>query len=201
MFLRPDLAIIASIVEEGTKVLDIGCGEGELLKYLVDSRKVTGRGIELNQQNVSKCVSRGLSVVQGDADADLSFYPGGAFDYCILTQTLQATRDPRAVLSEMLRIGRKGIVSFPNFGFWKNRLYLLFKGRMPVTKNLSYEWYETPNIHFCTISDFVILCRELGIRIEKRVALTHAGEAVPFSGEGGSYANLFGEQGVFLLSR
>src|SRR5947209_6212698 len=164
--LRPDLAAIATLVTPGARVLDVGCGEGDLLEHLVRGKGVDGRGIELVQQNVNACVRRGLSVVQGDADTDLVDYPSSVFDFVILSQTIQATRSPRLVLSHLLRIGRKTIVSFPNFGQWRIRLSLLLRGRMPQTATLGYQWYETPNIHLCTIKDFVALVQENGAGIE-----------------------------------
>ena len=170
-------AIIAAIicwwremVERGSKVLDVGCGDGDLLQ-LLESRGIDGRGIELSREGVNRCVAKGLAVVQGDADTDLVNYPDDAFDYVILSQTLQATRQPRVVLENLLRIGRRAIVSFPNFGFWKMRLQLLVGGHMPRTENLPATWYDTPNIHFCTIKDFVQLCDEINVKMERAVAL------------------------------
>ncbi len=198
--LRVDLRLIADMVEPGSRVLDVGCGEGALLDWLGRTKGVDGRGIELSMAGVSAAVSHGLSVIQGDADTDLKDYPSGAFDYVILSQTLQATYEPRTVLSHMLRIGRRAIVSFPNFGHWRVRLHLLTRGRMPVTDTLAYEWYDTPNIHFCTIRDFLDLCRDLGITVERSVPLDRNGQtlAIP-SCEG--IANLFADQGLFVLSR
>ena len=169
--LRPDLAAIAAMIPPGTRVLDIGCGDGSLLEYLVRAKGVDGRGLELIQQNVNHCVARGLSVVQGDADTDLSEYPSGIFDIVILSQTIQATERPSYVLRELLRIGKHIIVSFPNFGHWRVRLSLLVNGRMPVTKALGHSWHDTPNIHLCTISDFLALVQEAGARIESALAL------------------------------
>jgi methionine biosynthesis protein MetW len=197
---RVDHLVIAELVAPGTRVLDVGCGDGQLLKLLEVTRGVDGRGIEISQKGVNECVARGLSVIQGDADTDLIDYPDDAFDYVILSQTLQATYRPRIVLEQMLRIGRKGIVSFPNFGYWRMRALLALTGRMPVTKNLPYSWYDTPNIHFCTISDFVALCGETHARIEKATALNARGERIPFNAASWFW-NLFGQQAVFLLSR
>jgi methionine biosynthesis protein MetW len=188
------------MVEPMSRVLDIGCGDGALLDYLARHKRVDGRGIELSQHGVNVCVGHGLSVIQGDADTDLRDYPTGAFDYAILSQTLQATRNPKTVLMELLRIGRRAIVSFPNFGYWKVRLSLLGRGRMPVTSALSQEWYETPNIHLCTILDFMRLCNELGITIEKRVSVDRWGQKGAI-GSSGLLANLLAEQGMFLLSK
>ncbi len=197
---RVDLVLIAEMVEHGSRVLDIGCGEGELLQLLANTRDVDARGMELSQRGVNDCVAKGLSVIQGDADIDLSDYPDDAFDYVILSQTIQATRHPRIVLEHMLRIGRRAIISFPNFGHWRIRTQLAFRGRMPVTQNLSYAWYDTPNIHFCTIRDFVSLTQELSIKIERAVALDRFGAPVRVNAPW-SFWNLFGEQAVFVLSR
>jgi len=197
--LREDLRLVAGMIKPGSRVLDLGCGEGELLSFLVHHKNVDGRGMELSQSGVNSCVRNGLSVIQGDADNDLRVYPSHAFDYVVLSQTLQATREPRRVLEELLRIGRQAIVSFPNFGFWRIRLSLLWRGRMPVTELLHNSWYDTPNIHLCTIRDFVGLCDELGTRIERSVTLDRHGR--PFALDPrGRLANLLAEQGVFVLS-
>ncbi len=158
------------MVERGAKVLDVGCGDGELLRLLAETRGVDGRGIELSREGVNEGVAKGLAVIQGDADTDLADYPDDAFDYVILSQTLQATRHPRVVLEHMLRIGSRAIVSFPNFGHWRVRLQLLLFGQMPQTDILPHSWYDTPNIHHCTIKDFVQLCNEIGVKMEKAVA-------------------------------
>jgi methionine biosynthesis protein MetW len=196
---RFDLVLVAGMVEPGAKVLDVGCGDGELLK-LLEQRGVDGRGIEISREGVNECVAKGLAVVQGDADTDLADYPDDSFDYVILSQTLQATWQPRVVLEHMLRIGRRAIVSFPNFGHWRIRLQLLLLGRMPRTANLPASWYETPNIHFCTIRDFRDLCRTIGAQIELAVALNAWGREIRFHAPWWFW-NLFGEQAVFLLSR
>jgi methionine biosynthesis protein MetW len=199
-FARVDLLVVAEMVEPGSRTLDVGCGDGALLMLLADERGVDGRGIELSQSGVNDCVAKGLSVVQGDADADLVNYPDDSFDYVILSQTLQATRHPRRVLEHMLRIGRRAIVSFPNFGHWRIRAQLGFRGRMPVTENLSNPWYETPNIHFCTIADFINLVETLGARIERGTALSRFGAPMRVNAPWWMW-NLFGEQAVFLLRR
>jgi len=198
--IRVDLQLIADMVEPGARVLDVGCGDGALLAHLGRYKSVDGRGIELSMAGVSAAVSHGLSVIQGDADTDLKDYPTGAFDFVILSQTLQATRDPKGVINHMLRIGRRAVVSFPNFGQWRVRWQLAVRGRMPVTGMLNYQWYDTPNIHFCTIADFVALCRDLDITIERGIALDSEGRVQPFDGRG-RLANLLGEQAVFLLKR
>ena len=198
--LRADLQAISEMVPEKSKVLDIGCGEGTLLAWLAQHKAVDARGIEIDQQCVHKALQAGLSVIQGDVNKDLSYYPDHAYDFVILSQALQALQDPSQVLVELLRIGKRAIVSVPNFGHWRNRAYLALKGRMPVTKQLTYQWYDTPNIHFCTITDFVELCESLGIAIEDRILLNEQGTKVHFRGKG-RLANLVGQQGVFLLGR
>lgn len=198
--LRFDLRLIADMVTPGARVLDVGCGDGALLQYLARTKGVDGRGIELSMVGVRTAVRRGVSVIQGNADTDLADYPSAAFDYAILSQTLQATQRPRDVLSHLLRVGGRAIVSFPNFGYWKARWHLLSKGRMPVTRGMPEEWWETPNIHFCTIKDFVVLARCMDIVIEKGVALREDGRLNRLSATG-PWANLMSAQAVFLLRR
>ncbi len=197
--IRADLQLIADMIEPGARVLDIGCGDGTLLEHLVFVKRVTGRGIELSQEGVNACVSQGLSVIQGDADTDLTDYPAGAFDYAILSQTLQATHDPRHVLEQLVRIGRRAVVSFPNFGHWRSRFFLLSRGRMPVTDALPVAWYETPNIHLCTIRDFWALCEELGVTVERSLSLDARGRAAP--PQSLRLANLLGQSALFLLRK
>jgi methionine biosynthesis protein MetW len=198
--LRGDLALVAEMIEPGARVLDVGCGEGELLAHLTRAKGVDGRGIELSQSGVNACVRHGLSAIQGDADRDLADYPTGAFDYAVLSQTLQATRNPRQVIEHLVRIGRHAIVSFPNFGYWRIRWHLLLSGRMPKSHLLNHSWYDTPNIHLCTLKDFTALTDELGLEIERSVTLDRAGQ--PFSLDPrGHLANLLAEQGLFMLSR
>jgi len=197
--LRRDLRVIADMIEPSARVLDVGCGDGALLHYLVSEKGADARGVELSQSGVNACVTQGLSVIQGDADSDLDAYPTGAFDVVVLSQTLQATRQPRRVLETLMRIGQRAIVSFPNFGFWRVRVALALRGRMPVTPLLDHHWYDSPNIHLCTIRDFVALCDEIGLRIEKSVTLDRYGR--PFSLDPrGSLANFLAEQGVFVLT-
>jgi methionine biosynthesis protein MetW len=198
--IRVDLQLIAEMVAPGSRVLDVGCGDGALLDWLAHNKDVDGRGIEWSQAGVNACVRQGLSVIQGDAETDLRDYPSEAFDYVILSQTLQATYDPRVVLGEVVRIGRRAIVSFPNFGVWHVRLALLLTGRMPVTDSLDSAWYETPNIHLCTITDFVELCDDLGIVIEQSMVLDRKGRPRQLRAPG-FMSNLLGEQGLFVLSR
>jgi methionine biosynthesis protein MetW len=197
---RVDLLLIAEMVSANARVLDIGCGDGTLLRLLAEKRGVDGRGIELSQAGVNSCVAQGLSVIQGDADTDLVYYPDLAFDYAILSQTIQATYSPRDVLRQLLRIGKRAVVSFPNFGHWRVRTQLLFGGQMPQTDNLPDQWYNTPNIHLCTIKDFLGLCKDVGAKVERAVALNAYGRklgvSMPLFAQ-----NLFGEQAVFLLSR
>ena len=198
--LRTDLQVIADLVEPGSRVLDVGCGDGALLAYLDVKKQVDGRGVEISQAGVNSCVAHGLSVIQGDADTDLKDYPSDAFDYVILGQTLQATHDPKRVISEMVRIGRRAIVSFPNFGFWRVRFHLLLHGQMPVTEVLGYAWHETPNIHLCTLKDFVTMCRELEVAIEKGITLTHTGR-IDDVHPTGLFSNWLAEQVIYLLRR
>jgi len=191
--LRPDLAIIADNVAPGARVLDIGCGDGALMAALRDTRSVDARGLEIDAGNVAAAVSRGLSVIQGDADSDLAGYPDGSFDYAILSQTLQTTRRPDLVLEHLLRIGRRAFVSFPNFAHWRVRTSLLWGGRMPVTRLLPEEWYDTPNIHHVTIDDFRAFVRERGVAMEGAWFLS--GDKRTTS----AGANFFAEHAVFLL--
>jgi methionine biosynthesis protein MetW len=197
---RTDLRIITGFVTPGARVLDIGCGDGALLKRLEDEKQADGRGIELSQKGVNEAVARGLSVIQGDADHDLATYPDDAFDFVILSQTLQATYNPRMVLEQLLRIGSKVVVSIPNFGNWRIRSQLILKGRMPITEDLPYSWYDTPNIHFCTVRDFLALVDEVGAHVEKAVALYGNGRTLNRSVRLPLW-NILADQAIFLLRR
>jgi len=193
--LRPDLAVIANNVAPKSRVLDIGCGDGALMAALREDRSCNVHGMEIDSENVAHCVEQGLSVIQGDADKDLAFYPDDAFDYAILSQTLQTTMRPDKVLEELLRIGRRAFVSFPNFAHWRVRLSLLWNGRMPVTRLLPVQWYETPNIHHLTVSDFRELVKERGIKVEQAWFLSGDKACSPAA------ANFRAEHAIFLLSR
>ena len=197
---RRDLEIIADMIDEGSRVLDVGCGNGALLDYLGRNKGVDGRGIELSQAGVNACVAHGLSVIQGDADTDLEHYPDDAFDFVVLTRTLQATRNPRDVVSHLVRIGRHVIVSFTNFGHWRVRIEMMFGGRMPVVGEDGASWYDTPNIHLCTIGDFSTLCDDLGLRVQRALSLSHSGSARELKSAGAA-ANIRGEEAIFVLTR
>ena len=196
---KKDFKIIADLIPAESSVIDVGCNDGSLLEFLKEEKNIDGRGMEIDQQKVQLCLSKGISVIEGDADLDLYDYPDNLFDYSILTYTLQATKSPKNVLSELVRISGKAIISFPNFGHWKIASSLLLKRKMPISEKLSYSWHETPNLHFCTINDFIDLCDEAGIRIEKQANLK-TNKLNKFNGKNllNSY---FNEVGLFLVSK
>ena len=198
--IRPDLKIVADWVAPNSRVLDIGCGDGTLMAYLGREKGVDARGIEIRRAKVNRCVAAGLSVIRGDANRDLSLYPTDSFDYVLLTQTLQAVEQPKQVLEELIRVGTRAVVSIPNFGYWRVRLSLLFNGRMPVTKTLDQPWYESKNIHLCTIHDFLDLVKDMGLVIEDSAVLRSDGTPAN-SPVWSRRANLWGEQAIFLLRR
>lgn len=193
--LRPDLKVILDHIKPGCRALDVGCGDGELMAALRDEKNVDARGIEIDGACVERCVARGLSVVQGDADRDLTFYPDGAFDYAILSQTLQTAERPDRIMQELLRVGRRAFVSFPNFAYWRMRWALMSKGQMPVTRHLPVTWYETQNIHHVTVKDFELLADDLGVQIANRWFFTNEREI----GESG--ANWRAEYALFEVGR
>ena len=197
---RIDLQRVADMIEPGSRVLDIGCGDGALLDYLVHFKQVDGRGIELSQEGVNRSVSLGLAVVQGDAETDLQYYPTDAFDYVILSQTLQSIREVRGTLNELLRISRHAIVSFPNLGYWRVRYDLLTRGRSPMSEKLPYIWCDSPNIRFCTLTDFVTLAGDMGFVIDRIVSIDHSGRATPRDSVG-RWTNWLAEEAIYLLSR
>tara|TARA_B100000941_G_scaffold7076_1_gene4526 strand:+ start:1157 stop:1762 length:606 start_codon:yes stop_codon:yes gene_type:complete len=196
--LRKDLNLIANLIEDNSKIIDIGCGDGELLDFLSKNKNARIQGLEIDQKKVNKCVAKGLSVIQGDADKDLSLYPEKSFEYVILSQTIQATLEPKKILSELTRIGEKAIISIPNFGFWKVRLDLLFKGKMPITRKLNSTWFDTDNIHLCTILDFLELCDQLRLTVKQTVTITSKKQK-KFSGKPSIKENIFAEEAIFLI--
>ncbi|MCC7267376.1 MAG: methionine biosynthesis protein MetW [Caulobacteraceae bacterium] len=198
--LREDFRQILSLVSPGARVLDVGCGEGALLELLSREKEVDGRGLEISPEGVAACLARGLAVVQGDADRDLDHFPSRAFDYAILSQTLQATRNPRHVLGELLRIADRAVVSFPNFGHWRVRWSLLARGRMPETRSLPEPWWSTPNIHLCTLRDFLALARDLDLTIEACAAFAE-GRPARLIDPAGALENWRAESALFLLKR
>lgn len=198
--IRYDLGVIADLINPNSKVLDIGCGDGELLHFLKNTKNIDARGLEISHKQVSKALIRGLSVIHGNAENDLSIYPDNSFDYAVLSQTIQATQNPPKILLEMLRIANYAIISLPNFAHIRNRFDLMFKGQMPVNKNMPYQWYETPNIHFCSILDFEKLCFKLDLNIQKKVFLTSSHRFLGiFKNE--FFSNLFAKYGIFLITK
>ena len=184
--MKKEFFTIAKLLKENSRVLDVGCGDGELMKYITENITENVRGLEISKANIQKCIVKGLTVIEGDAEKDLKQFPSSSYDFVILSQTLQAFLDPEKVMNELLRVGKKAIVSIPNFGHWKVRLNLLFKGTMPITKNLPNEWYNTPNLHMCTIKDFVNYCDKKKIKI-------HCPNL--------NYVNFFSELGIFIIEK
>ena len=198
--MKQEFQIISDLIEKNTRVLDVGCGDGTLMEYLKHNKEIDIRGIEISKDNVQKCLSKGLAVIEGDAEKDLLQFPDSSFDFVILSQTLQAFLSPEIVIKELIRVGKKAIVTIPNFGFWKVRLHLLFKGTMPVTKNLPNEWYNTPNLHMCTIKDFYNFCENREIKLDKSLALQN--EKISSINEFNlNLKNLSAELGIFLIER
>ena len=196
--MKKEYKIISELIEKNSKTLDVGCGDGELMKYLFENKTKDIRGLEISKKSVQNCLSKGLPVIEGNAENDLIQFPNHSFDYAILSQTLQAFLNPEKVITNLLRVGKKAIVTIPNFGYWKVRLALLTKGTMPVTKNLPYEWHNTPNLHMCTIKDFFIFCEKRNIRIFKSLALNQE-EISEISLKNLEYKNLISELGIFLI--
>ena len=196
--MKKEFEVISKIIENNKRVLDVGCGDGTLMEYLKNHQQNDVRGLEPQKELAQKCISKGLSVIEGDAEKDLLQFPKKSFDYVVLSQTLQAFLDPEKVLDQLLRIGKQTIVSIPNFGYWKVRLHLLFKGTMPVTKNLPNEWYNTPNLHMCTIQDFVNFCKKKNIEINRSLCLTNE-KISEITNKNMSYKNIFSQLGIFLI--
>ena len=196
--MKREFKIIADLLPENSRVLDVGCGDGTLMEYLKKNQHNDVRGLEPEKNLVQKCIARGLSVIEGDAEKELIQFPEKSFDYVVLSQTLQAFLNPEEVLNQLLRIGKQTIVSIPNFGYWKIRLHLLFKGTMPVTKNIPYDWYNTPNLHMCTIQDFVNFCDKKNIKIDQSMCLTNE-KISEITVTNMRYKNIFSQLGVFLI--
>ena len=196
--MKQEFKIISDLIEKNTRVLDVGCGDGILMEYLKYNKEIDIRGIEISKDNLQKCLSKGLTVIEGDAEKDLLQFPDSSFDFVILSQTLQAFLNPEIVIKELLRVGKKAIVTIPNFGFWKVRLHLLIKGTMPITKNLPDEWYNTPNLHMCTIKDFYNFCENRKIKLDKSLAL-HNEKISSINKLNLNTKNLSAELGIFLI--
>ena len=198
--MKQEFKIISNLIDKNTRVLDVGCGDGTLMEYLKNSRKIDIRGIEISKNNVQKCLSKGLTVIEGDAEKDLLQFPDSSFDFVILSQTLQAFLTPEIVIKELLRVGKKAVVTIPNFGFWKIRLHLLLKGTMPITKNLPDEWYNTPNLHMCTLKDFYNFCENRNIKLDQSIALKNE-KISTINKLNLNIKNLSAELGIFLIER
>ena len=198
--MKEEFKVISKLIDERSRVLDVGCGDGILMEYLSKNKVVDVRGLEISKEKVKKCLSNGLAVVEGNAEYDLKQFPDLSFDYVILSQTLQAFMSPENVIKDLLRVGKKVIVTIPNFGHWKIRVDLLFKGEMPITKNLPYEWYNTPNLHMCTIQDFYNFCNNKGINIFKTISL-NGQKTSKIKSSNLKFKNLISELGIFLLEK
>ncbi len=198
--MKHEFKTISKLIEKDTKILDVGCGNGELMKYIYNNISKNIRGLELSKENVQTCIAKGLTVVEGNAEKDLKQFPEESFDYVVLSQTLQAFLNPEIVLNELLRIGKKAIVTIPNFGFWKVRIHLLIKGTMPITENLPNEWYNTPNLHMCTIKDFVNFCKKRKIKLHNSISLNGLKES-PINSNNLNYQNFFSELGIFQIEK
>ena len=198
--MKQEFKIIADLIESNTRVLDVGCGDGTLMEFLKNDKKLDIRGIEISKNNVQQCIGKGLTVIEGDAEKDLSQFPDGSFDFVILSQTLQAFLNPEKVISELLRVGKKAIVTIPNFGYWKVRLHLLIKGTMPITRTLPDEWYNTPNLHMCTIQDFFNFCKKRKIRLYNSIALQNL-KSSKITNSNLTLKNLTAVLGIFLIEK
>ena len=198
--MKKEFQIISELIENNTRVLDVGCGDGILMKHLKDNKNIDTRGMEISKNNVQACISKGLSVIEGNAEKDLQQFPNLSFDYVILSQTLQAFNKPEKVIDNLLKVANKAIVTIPNFGYWKVRLHLFFKGTMPVTKHLPNEWYNTPNLHMCTIKDFVIFCEQKNINLFKSLAL-YKEKVSTINNNNLNSKNLLSELGIFLIEK
>ena len=198
--MKQEFKIIANNFEYNTRVLDVGCGDGVLIEYLKQEKNIDVRGLEISKDKVQTCISKGLTVIEGNAEIDLKQFPNNSFDYVVLSQTLQAFLNPEIVINELLRVGKRAIVTIPNFGFWKVRLHLLFKGTMPVTKALPDEWYNTPNLHMCTIKDFVKFSKTMNFKIFKSIALNNM-NTTKIDKSNLFFKNLFSELGIFLIEK
>jgi len=198
--MKKEFQIISKLIDDDKRVLDVGCGDGTLMKHLKDNKNIDTRGLEISKNNVQLCISKGLSVIEGNAERDLQQFPDLSFDYVILSQTLQAFYNPEKVIDDLLRVANKAIVTIPNFGFWKVRIHLFFQGTMPVTKHLPNEWYNTPNLHMCTIKDFVNFCTHKKINLFKSLAL-HEEKVSDINKKNLNIKNLLSELGIFLIER